>query len=240
MSSPIDHDYGEPNLDYIATWFERDDDGPFWALNLMKYREKALDRDGDEQDRSGIEADNEYNPVEQIEAVGGRMVLVAPVEKQIRGDEVVWDRIAIVLYPTRKSFVEMSMRDDFRKKHEHKNAGMETTIVVASMPVADEPVPSDVGSAVGTGDRLLLQVLTDPAAPDLAGTVDGTRIGRFAVEGNIFGDKRQWAEARWDRISAEVAEKLIAQEPTIDSEAYTMVLTPQWDTLAESVVTPLP
>ncbi len=166
-----------------------DDDGPFWALNLMKYRERA---------------------------------------------------IGIVLYPTRMSFIEMSMMDDFKKQHEHKNAGMETTIVVASMPREGEPTPADVSSAVGTGDRLLLQVVTEPEAPDLADTIDAHRIGRFAVEGNIFGDERQWAEARWDRISAETADGLGTQEPVDDSNSYALVLLPQLDTLAQSMVTPLP
>lgn len=36
MSEPITHTYGEPNYGYISTWFTREDDGPFWALNLMK------------------------------------------------------------------------------------------------------------------------------------------------------------------------------------------------------------
>ena len=241
MSRPIKQfSYGKPNYDYIGTWFEREEDGPIWALNLMKYRDRALDAEGRTQDRSGLEADNEYSPVEQIEAVGGRMVLVAPVEKQIRGDETVWDRIAIVLYPTRMSFVEMSMRDDFQKKHEHKNAGMETTIVVASMPRTGEPLPADVGSAVGTGDRLLLQVVTDSSTPDIIESIDSTRIARFEVEGNIFGDERQWAEARWDRISPETAATLMSAESVADADCYACVLTPQLDTLAESVVTPIP
>ena len=240
MADNLTHEYCEPNLEYISTWFDRDYDGPFWALNLMKYRTRAVGKDGQAEDRSGIEADNEYTPPPQIEAVGGRMVLVAPVEKQLRGDAVVWDRIAIVLYPTRMSFVEMGMRDDFKKQHEHKNAGMETTIVVASMPDEGQPPPANTDSAVGTGDRLLLQVVTDATAPDLADTIEASRIGRFTVEGNIFGDERQWAEARWDRISAETADDLMAGEPVDDPNSYVMVLVPQLDTLAESVVTPLP
>lgn len=239
MSDPIRHDYGTPNFEYISTWFGREDDGPIWALNLMKYRERAIGSDGTVQDRSGLEADNEYSPVEQIEAVGGRLVLVAPVETQLSGDDVVWDRIGIVLYPTRMSFVEMSNRDDFKKQHEHKNAGMETTIVVASMP-RDGEEPADTSSAAGTDDRLLLQFVTDLGVPDLADSIESIRIGRFEIEGNIFGDDRQWAEARWDRISAETAETLASRQSVSDRDNYTLVLTPQLDHLAESVVTPLP
>lgn len=240
MSDPLTHRYGRPNYDYISTWFGRADDGPFWALNLMKYRERAIGRDGTVQDRSGLEADNEYAPIEQIAAVGARIVLVAPVETQLRGDEIAWDRVAIVQYPTRMSFVEMSNRDDFKEKHEHKDAGMETTIVVASVPRADAPPPADITSATGSGDRLLLQLVTDADAADHVDGIERTPIGRFEVEGNIFGDERQWAEARWDRIGAEAAEALSTREPVVDPDAYVLVLVPQMDSLAESVVTPLP
>lgn len=238
MSKPIERfSYGEPNFDYLATWLERDDDGPFWALNLMKYRDVAIDADGREQERSGLEADNEYAPVAQIEAVGGRLVLVAPVELQLRGDATGWDRVAVVWYPTRMSFIEMSMREDFQAQHEHKNAGMETTIVVASMPRAGEPSPTPVSSPASRRDRLLLQVVTDPSAPDLTGSIEADRIGRFEVEGNIFGDERRWAEARWDRITPEAAAELSASEPVSDENAYVMICRPQLDTLAESVLT---
>jgi hypothetical protein len=75
MTDGLSHDYGEPNLDYISTWFEREEDGPFCALNLMKYRTRAIGPDGQVQERSGLEADNGYNPSAQIEAVGGRLLL---------------------------------------------------------------------------------------------------------------------------------------------------------------------
>ena len=118
MAGPIkDFSYGEPNHEYLATWFEREEDGPMWALNLMKYRARAIDEQGEETERTGLEADDDYAPVGPIAAVGGRIVLVAPVERQLRGDATVWDRIAIVLYPTRMAFIEMSMRDDFLEKH---------------------------------------------------------------------------------------------------------------------------
>lgn len=238
MSDPIRHEYGTPNVEYMSTWFGRDVDEPFWALNLMKYRERAIAADGTVEERSGLEADNAYNPSAQIAAVGGSVPIVAPVEHQLRGDGTVWDRVGVVLYPSRMAMVEMSNRDDFKAQHEHKNAGMERTIVLATLRPDDAPV--DVSSASGSDDRILLQVVTDADAPDLADGIESTRIGRFAVEGRIFGDDREWAEARWDRISAETAASLADAEAVHDPNAYTLVLVPQVDALAESVVTPLP
>ena len=235
----LKHEYEEPNHEYLATWFTRDDDGPMWALNLMKYREKAV-YDGVESDKSGLEADNEYAQIGPLAAVGARIVMVAPVEAQIRGDDCEWDRIAIVLYPTRVSMAEMSMREDFQKTHEHKNAGMQRTIVVASFTYDDDPAPAGLGSAAGTDDRLVMQLVTDAGAPDVLAGVEHTPIARFWVEGNIFGDEREWAEARFFRVGQAAAEELAAADKVEDRNSYVTVMTPQWDDLAESVVTPLP
>ena len=43
-----------------------------WALNLMKYRERAEYADGRESSISGMEADDEYAPHEHLRKVGSR------------------------------------------------------------------------------------------------------------------------------------------------------------------------
>ena len=53
--------YGRLNVDYLGSWSERDDPGgPMWALNLMRYRERADYADGRETDLTGAEADDLY------------------------------------------------------------------------------------------------------------------------------------------------------------------------------------
>ena len=44
MPDPDDNpSYGTMNAEWFASLFERDDPGgPMWALNLMKYRERAV------------------------------------------------------------------------------------------------------------------------------------------------------------------------------------------------------
>ena len=72
--------YGTLNSDYLASWFERDEPGgPMWALNLMKYRERAEYADGRETNLTGAEADDVYLPHEHLAAVGSRIILIAPV-----------------------------------------------------------------------------------------------------------------------------------------------------------------
>lgn len=231
-----DPSYGTIDHEYFASFFAREDDGPMWALNLMKYRDVARYPDGRETTKSGSEADDEYAPIEQLAAVGARIVLVADVVGQVRGDETTWDRIAVVRYPTRKAIVEMNMREDFQRQHVHKEAGLERTIVMASFPTggpSDAPPP-----ASGADQRLLLQLVADPTAPDLGAGPSAARLGRFEVEGTMIGDGRPWAEARWYAVDADAAEQLLAGEAVRDETSYAIVMDPQIDELMASVADP--
>ena len=119
----VDHEYG---LTLATT--EPDEDGPVWMINLMKYKEQADYGDGESQGRTGREADDAYTPVGPLTAIGAEIVYVAEVESTPLGDGTQWDRVAIVKYPTRKSFIDMQSRDDFQKQHVHKEAGMDFTL----------------------------------------------------------------------------------------------------------------
>ena len=47
--------YGQLNESYVASWFARDEPGgPMWALNLMKYRERAEYADGRESSNKHV------------------------------------------------------------------------------------------------------------------------------------------------------------------------------------------
>lgn len=226
--------YGTMNTAYVSTWFGRDDDSPMWALNLMKYRAVADYADGRPSSLSGVEADDLYSPIGPLQAIGARVLLLAPVVHQLRGDRCVWDRIAIAQYPTRLAMTEMTARPDFQELHAHKDAGMERTIVMATFPdLATGPRPALAGT--GSDGLLLLQVVHDATAPDLAETVESTRIGRFGVEGVILGDERTFAEARFDIVSRTVAADLIASGTIDDGDSYTVLAEPIIDNLAHSL-----
>ena len=53
-------------------------------------------------------------------AIGAEIVFAADVDEQLLGDAPVWDRVGVVQYPTRRSFIDMQSRDDFQAKHVHK------------------------------------------------------------------------------------------------------------------------
>lgn len=226
--------YGTLNQTYIESWFARDDPGgPMWALNLMKYRERAEYTDGRESSISGIEADGEYAPHEHLRAVESRIIMVAPVVHQLVGDHWIWDRLAIAQYRDRMAMVEMSSKPDFQKDEEHKEAGMDFTIVMATFP-ADDPVPPQQSGA--DDDRfLLVQVVGDAATPDLAADIEATRIGRFDVEDRMIGDERSFAEVRYDVISREVADDLIARGTQRSDTDYALIVDPTLDDIAWSL-----
>ncbi|MGI9594906.1 MAG: hypothetical protein ACR2QK_02025 [Acidimicrobiales bacterium] len=227
--------YGTVNRDYIASWFQREEPGgPMWALNLMKYRDRADYADGRETTLTGAEADDVYAPHEHLRAVESRIILVAPVVHHLVGDRTRWDRIAIAQYRDRMALIEMNSSDDFQKAEQHKDAGMEFTIVMATFPVDGEPVPPQLSGA-GSDRLLLLQVVGDRDAADLAEGIEATRIGRFQVEDRFIGDHRTFAEARFDLISPTAADELAGRPHVEDDTRYVVIADPMLDEVARSL-----
>lgn len=230
--------YGTINSDYIGSWFQREEPGgPMWALNLMKYRERADYADGRETALTGAEADDVYAPHEHLAAVGSRIIMMAPVVHHLRGDDWRWDRIAIAQYRDRMALIEMNSSKEFQTDEQHKDAGMEFTIVMATFPVEGDPVPPQESGA--DSDKLmLLQVVADPATPDLAEGLDATRIGRFWIEDRFIGDDRTFAEARFDLISPTAASDLASREFVHDETGYAVIADPKLDEVARSLTDP--
>lgn len=190
------HDYGTVDLDYtgrMARW-DAAADGPIYMVNLMKYREVATYDSADAPAISGREADDRYNPVAVLAKIGADIVFVADVADDLVGDED-WDRIAIVRYPTRRSFIDMQRRDDFADKHVHKAAGMSRTTLLGTRPLdasidgRGRPRPSPAGA----GWVLMVVRRTDDRDGAFAELPGATHL---AVEGLVVGDGR-----RFDTVS---------------------------------------
>lgn len=223
--------YGTLNLDYIATWDDIPDDDPMWALNLMHYRERADYRDGRSDDISGQTADDRYAPFGPLAAVGARIVLVAPVTEVLAGDGVAWDRIAMVRYPNRRAMREMEASEEFQAAHVHKEAGMASTVVAATYPR-----PATVRAVDTAESLLLLQLVADDSAPDVA-TPGCRRLAEFDVDAVIIGDGRRWAAARWHVLApAELAgvRRSVAAQPDA-GDRYVIVMQPVIDELAAAL-----
>jgi len=185
MAEQLEHPYGTINVELVGAWLHMkpEDDGTFWALNLMKYVEVANYDDGREG-ISGKAADDAYSPVGPLAAVGAAVAYLGDVKVQPLGTPL-WDRVGIVRYPTRASFFAMQERKDFKEAHVHKKAGMEFTIILSCLPnTHDESASTD-------GDLVLL---IDKGADDAFATVQGvTQVALFDVEGVIIGDERRYS-----------------------------------------------
>lgn len=223
--------YGKINFEMMSTWIGRapENDGPFWALNLMKYREVADYSDGRETTRSGRDADDEYVPRDSLKAIGAMIVLGADVADQ-RGSDPIWDRIGIVRYPSRVAFLEMQQRDDFKSKHVHKDAGMECTIVMSCLPVSGSvPVP--------TGDAtMVLRVARGSDGFVLPAVDRATRLATFDVEGVIVGDDRTWTTVAFDAApDAATTDALLAAGGDAEECVCIALARPALDALASSL-----
>ncbi len=241
MSDSINPRYGTVDREYairLATTAPADD-GPVWMVNLMKYRAVADYADGRPATISGMEADDRYAPVEILGDIGAEPVLFGAVEQQLLGQPA-WDRIAIVKYATHKSFIDMQSRPDFQEAHQHKDAGMEQTIVMGCQPLPyPEPPPgvaevdwADVPHPPTPDDGPITVVhvlrFADPEAahtiPDemeaystaiaQIATAQGARVaGWFTVEGTIVGDGRTWHQVRFNQFPSKRAFMALATDP---------------------------
>lgn len=198
--------YGQVDLEYaqrLATC-PPDEDGPVLMVNYMRYRERAEYRDGTDGGRTGREADDEYAPVDVLADIGAVVASFGDVidDEASTG----WHRIGIVQYPTRRSFIEMQSRRDFRDKHTHKEAGMERTIVlgvpvhlVRSTAETGEGSEGGEGSAPSRADR----VVFDLVRHDRGLGAPAPRHATGPVEGTIMGDGRTWTELRISWLGAD-------------------------------------
>ena len=220
-----------------------DEDGPVWMVNLMKYRDIADypdDAPADGPAISGREADDLYTPLESLAGVGAEIVFGGDVDLQLLGDAPIWDRVGVVKYPTRRSFIEMQSRPDFRRQHVHKEAGMQETIVIGCQPFdlpvwpdgVDQPDWADVPHppTEDDGPVMVIHVLKYNDATDAAMTPEdmdaysrsaaetagphGVRVaGWFAAEGTILGDGRTWDQVRFNLFPSKAAFMAVVTDP---------------------------
>lgn len=209
MSDSANPRYGTLNWPMLQEWFARapEDDGQFWAINLMKYRDIADYSDGRETTLTGEEADDIYAPIDILESLGAVPAFGSKVVAQPAG-EPAWDRIAIVRYPSRAKFFEMQRMPIFVERHEHKDAGMEFTIVMSCDPrdLPEEHPTAEHGSLVMTVRRFADR---SAAAAETEGVAS---VAKFDVEGQMVGDEREWHEVRFDRVAGGSLDRFVAAD----------------------------
>jgi len=231
MANPLEYPFGTVNVETAGRWMHLspDEDGAVWMLNLMKYKPVADYGDGTTTGISGREADDIYAPTAVLDDLGATVPLFGDVTHQVT-DDVAWERIGIVRYPSRASFFAMQNREDFQKQYVHKEAGMEATIVMGCVPatVADP-------AAAGSGPIVMrVRRFAEGATPgDDPGGV--TPVAHFRVDGVILGDERVWDDVRFDRVDEAVLPALATTEGV--AEQVVVVVDPLLEDLIGSVLT---
>jgi hypothetical protein len=231
MADPLEYPFGTVNTDTAARWLHLppEEDRVVWMLNLMKYKPVADYGDATTSTISGREADDIYAPTAVLADLGAAVPLFGDVTHQVTAD-VAWERIGIVRYPSRASFFAMQRRDDFQNQYVHKEAGMETTIIMGCVPVSVAD-PDRAGSGpIVMRVRRLEDGSTPP--PDPEGVVP---VAHFTVDGVILGDDRTWDDVRFDRVDAAVLPELASTRGV--AEQIVVVIDPLLEDLIGSVVT---
>jgi hypothetical protein len=231
--SKLKHKYGRIDYDYAIHLATRppEEDGPIYMVNLMKYHEVAQYDSAGAPKISGREADDRYNPASILNKIGASIVFVADVVKNHVGDED-WDRIAIVRYATRKSFIEMQERKDFADKHEHKAAGMQRTTIVCCRPIDpaldDRPRPTEVKTR-----HVVMVVRQTNDRPAAFSTMPGST--GLTAEGTIIGDGRKWDTVQLVLVdSDEAADATVSAIPGLNAgESYAMTLHATLDSITQ-------
>jgi uncharacterized protein (DUF1330 family) len=115
-----------PNKEQFIELRNAPDEGPVVMLNLLKFKPK----DGAKE--YGKYGDSVSKMVEER---GGKMLWIGRVDQTLIGPvEEDWDAIALVQYPSRKAFIEMATSKEYDKAHEHREGGLERTVLLACTP----------------------------------------------------------------------------------------------------------
>jgi len=120
-----------PNKEQFLELMNAPDEGPVVMLNLLKFKP-----------REGAAEYGKYSNsvVKMVEDRGGKMLWLGKVDQTLIGDIDAngWDAIALVQYPSRKAFIEMTTSKEYEGAHEHREGGLERTVLLACTPRGGE------------------------------------------------------------------------------------------------------
>ena len=118
-----------PNKEQFRELMNAPDDGPVVMLNLLKFKPGG-----------GAQEYGKYggSVVQMVEARGGKVLWMGRVDQTLIGPvDATWDAVALVQYPSRKDFIEMTTSKEYDSAHEHREDGLERTLLLACTPRAE-------------------------------------------------------------------------------------------------------
>lgn len=129
----------QPSDMQLADIASADLNEPIAMLNLLKFKESATYDPGTpeaEEKLSGLEAYLRYGAgvYKVLESVGAKPLFNGPVSRYVIGAGENWDAIAVVWYPSRKAFLEMTSSEDYQSIHYHRVAGLAHQVLIETTP----------------------------------------------------------------------------------------------------------
>ena len=118
-----------PNKQQFLDLVESPDDEPVVMLNLLKFKPAA-----EGSDDSGASEYAKYGDsvVQMVEDRGGKVLWMGRADQTLIGDpSESWDSVALVEYPSRKAFIDMVSTTEYEQAHEHRESGLERTVLIA-------------------------------------------------------------------------------------------------------------
>ncbi len=122
-----------PNKERIEELMKGPADQPVVMVNLLKFKERADESEGD---ATGQVAYGRY--AEQmrkvVESQGGRFIWAGRVDSKVIGEDgdPEFDVVALVEYPSRQKFIEIASSQKVGEIGEHRSAGLEMQWLIAT------------------------------------------------------------------------------------------------------------
>ena len=122
-----------PNSERVAALMTDSTPGTIVMLNLLKFRAKAVYKDGRPDDISGREAYQRYSSAmtKIVEREGGKILFAGRIAGVVIGEiEGVWDVAAIMEYPSRAAFQRIVTLPEVNEISVHREAGLEGQLLI--------------------------------------------------------------------------------------------------------------
>lgn len=111
---------------------------PVCLVNLLKYKPLAAYESGAPEAGNGSTGEQAYERywngcIDVFQAIGAKPILFAPATRFMIGDGD-WDAVALVWYPSRKTCLEISMREDYQAIYYHRKAALSHQDLIETTP----------------------------------------------------------------------------------------------------------
>ena len=111
---------------------------PVCLVNLLKYKPLAAYESGAPEAGNGSTGEQAYERywngcIDVFQAIGAKPILFAPATRFMIGDGD-WDAVALVWYPSRKTCLEISLREDYQAIYYHRKAALSHQDLIETTP----------------------------------------------------------------------------------------------------------